>query len=364
MLLNVPAALGANLPSSPGEGIAAATGTAVDPHSLPGVWVRWDSGYYLSIAANGYSPHGQELIFFPAYPFFIRSLAFGLPSLMAWSGFLVSNLAFILAALLLWHQVRTDFNESIAWGTMITLSVFPTSLFFSAVYTESLFLLFSVLVYWFSARKRYVLAGLFVSAASLTRVNGFLLVVIPLVEILLNRPSRFWARVVVTGFVSGIGLGFYGLYLWVTQGSPVAFALVSTHWWRIAWPWQTVFDSLAVVVAGRGGFQDNWFMRVASAEDLLATLLFIVCTILAFFFVRRSLFAYSVAAMLLFLVSHGPHTFGLWSMSRYVLGLFSGFIVLGILLDRIQRLKWGVWVMGAILLFFLTGWFASGRWVA
>jgi hypothetical protein len=105
-------------------------------------------------------------------------------------------------------------------------------------------------------------------------------------------------------------------------------------------------------------------MRVTSAEDLLAALLFIGCTTLAFFLVRRSLFAYSVAAMLLFLISHGPYTLGLWSISRYVLGLFPGFIVLGILLDRVPELKWGAWAISLVILFFLTGWFASGRWVA
>lgn len=105
-------------------------------------------------------------------------------------------------------------------------------------------------------------------------------------------------------------------------------------------------------------------MSTTSAQDWLATLLFIGCTILAFFFVRRSLFVYSVAAMLLLLSAHGPYTFGLWSLSRYVLGLFPGFIVLGILFSRAQRLKWVVWALWSVLLFFLTGWFASGRWVA
>jgi Gpi18-like mannosyltransferase len=362
-LLNIPALVGANwFPLA--EGIAG-RGSLADPRTLPGVWARWDAGYYLGIAINGYSFHGEELAFFPAYPFLIRLFAVGQLSLVVWSGFLVSNLAFILAAILLWHQVRLDFSESIAWGTVITLSVFPTSFFFSAIYTESLFLLFSVLVYRFSARRQYALAGLFVSAASLTRINGLLLGLVPLIEILRNRPSRSSVQVVVAGFSSGAGLGLYGLYLWITQASPLAFVLAMSNWTRaIVWPWQTVFDSLAVAVCGYGGFRDNWFMRVTSAEDLLSALLFIGCTILAFFLVRRSLFAYSVATMLLFLISHGPYTLGLCSISRYVLGLFPGFIVLGILLDRVPRLKWGAWAIWLVILFFLTGWFASGRWVA
>ncbi len=363
-LLNIPALMGANWVHL-SEGIAG-SGVLSDPCSLPGVWARWDAGYYLSIASNGYSFHGEELAFFPAYPFLIRLFALGLPSLMLWSGFVVSNLAFILAALLLWQQVKLDFDESIAWGTVITLAVFPTSLFFSAIYTESVFLLFSVLVYWFSARQQYVLAGLFVSAASLTRVTGLLLFIIPLVEILCHRPPRLWGRVVATGFTSGVGMSLYGLYLWVTQGSPLAFILAQAEFGRakvLTWPWQTVYDSLAVVL-GYDRFQDNWFMRVVSAQDLLAALLFIACTTWAFFVVRKSLFVYSVAAILLLLASHGPFTLGLFSMSRYVLTLFPSFIVLGVLIERTSKLKWVIWTLLFVFLLFLTGWFASGRWVA
>lgn len=364
VLLNAPALVGANC--FPLAGRLAETEIMPDPHSLTGVWAHHDSEHYLKIALNGYSFQGEEVNFFPAYPFFIRLLALGHASLMAWSGLFISIFAFVLATLLLWYQVRVDFDESVAWNTVITLSVFPTSLFFSAIYTESLFLLFSVLVYWFSVRKQYVLAGLFVSAASLTRINGLLLVVIPMVEILLDRSSRFWGRGVVTGFISGVGLSLYGLYLWITQGSPVAFILTQRETMdrSIAWPWQTLSDSLAVIVSGYGGLRDNWFMRVVSLQDLLAISLFIGCTIWAFFLVRKSLAAYLFVGVLMLLASHGPHVLGVFAVSRYVLGLFPGFIVLGVLLGRAQRLKWVIWSASAVFLFFLTGWFATGRWVA
>ncbi len=365
VILNIPALVGANQPSL-AEGIVVSKEVNINPRSLPGVWARWDTGYYLKIATNGYSFQGDEVNFFPTYPFFIRLFALGFSCLMPWSGFLIANLAFILAALLLWYQVRLDFDGAVAWGTILSLGVFPTSLFFSAIYAESLFLLFSVLVYWFSVRKQYIAAGVFVAVASLTRITGLLLIVIPLTEILLNERPRVWRQIVATSFTSGMGLSFYGSYLWLSQGSPVAFVLTqqgSMKRW-IAWPWQTIFDSLAVIICGRGGFQANWFMRVVSVQDLLATLLFAGCTLMAFFLLRESLVVYSVVAMLALLVAHGPYTLGVYAMSRYVLGLFPGFIVLGILLSRMKRLKWGIWAVWTVILFFLTWWFANGRWVA
>ena len=99
------------------------------------------------------------------------------------------------------------------YTTLIMLNVHPTSFFFSAIYSESLFFLFSILVYWFSARKRYILAGLFVSAASLTRVNGFLLAAIPVIEDLSSEsrpPLRSWARAAGIIFTASLGLLLYG----------------------------------------------------------------------------------------------------------------------------------------------------------
>lgn len=180
-LLNVPAFLGANW-FLPGVGIVG-DAACPDSRSFPCLWASWDGDYYLRIARNGYSFHGVEVSFFPGYPSLTRLFALGDPSWLAWSGFLISNIAFIIAGLLLWHQVRLDFDKSTAWETIIVYTVFPTSVFFSAIYPESLFLLFSVLVYWLSARKQYILAGAIVSLAAVTRVNGLLLAFIPLVEI-------------------------------------------------------------------------------------------------------------------------------------------------------------------------------------
>lgn len=363
-LLQIPALLGANVLPLAGE--VGDGGFGADPRGLPGVWLRWDAGYYLGIARRGYSYHGEELGFFPAYPLLIRLFSAGVPALMPWAGFLIANVAFLLAAALLWDQVRLDLGAPAAWGTLVTLSVFPTALFFSAIYTESLFLLFSVLVYWCAARQRYLLAGACAAAASLTRINGLVLAIIPLVEIWLQRPPRRWPRLIGAGLLSGAGLGLYCAYLWATQGSPLAFIQAQQEFMKrsIAWPWRPVLDSLGVVVAGYGGFRDNWFMRVVSLQDLLAIGLFCACAALAFGRIRPSLAIYSAAALLLLLVSHGPYTLGVYAMSRYVLGIFPGFVVIALLLGRAPRLRWLIWALMAALLCGLTAWFASGRWVA
>ena len=363
-LVSIAAMAGANLLQLPADVQRGAFG--VDPRFVPGVWVRFDSGYYLGIAANGYSYQGQELAFFPLYPLLVRAVAIvGGPVLLVWAGFVVSNIAYLLGTLVLWRLLKNDHGTAIAWGTAVSLAVFPTSLFFSAVYTESLFFLLSVLVYVLSVRKRFAAAGIVVSLASLTRVTGLLLAIIPLVELVQDRRTRSVRRVCITGFLSSVGLAGYMWYLWVFHGSPFAFVAAQSYWKKtIVWPWQSVADSLGVVANGLGGFQTNWFMRVVSAEDLMAALLFLACTGVGLFVLRPSLSLYATAAIVLLLVDHGPYTFGLWSMSRYVLGLFPCFIVMAIVLSKARQLRLAAWGVSSVLMLFLAAWFGGGRWVA
>jgi hypothetical protein len=163
-----------------------------------------------------------------------------------------------------------------------------------------------------------------------------------------------------------VGLGGLCLYFWLTQNNPLAFlGAQESYWFRtVVWPWQTVLDAARVVVTGYGGFETNWFMRVVSAQDLSVTLVFIVGTVLAALWLRRSLVIYQVICLIFMLISHGPYTFGLWSMSRITIVLFPAFMAFGILLARWPRFKWAVWTVSFCLQLFLTAIFANGRWVA
>ncbi len=366
VLLNIPALIGARwFPGYSWSPFAQNLARLVcgAPRHFPCIWARWDAENYLVIAANGYSLL-ENVAFSPVYPLLIRALALDLPSLMAWSGVFVSNLAFVFACVVLWRQVKLDFNESIAWRTIVSLSLFPTAFFFSAIYTESLFILFSILVFVLSSRKQYLLAGLLISLASLTRPNGFLLIVIPLAEILLSRPPRSWLRFLGTALISGVGLGIYGYYLWITQGSPLAFQLAERQEFGISidWPWRVMWAALTGVISAlRTG---HGHLRYLPSFDLVCALLFIALTIFSFFFLKKSLVAYLSASVLAFLVVHTSNiqeTFA--GIPRYGLGFFPAFIVLAILLYRYPRLERVTWGISALGLFVLTVLFASGRYV-
>lgn len=141
-------------------------------------WVRWDSGWYGSIAEEGYIEPGairegvmRNTAFLPLYPLLMRALApvIGSPAL---AGLLISNLSFLIALVLLWALIEFKFDRAVATRTIVLVAFNPYSLFFSSVYTESLFLALVVGVFFFAERSEWVPASLLAGLAAATRVTG------------------------------------------------------------------------------------------------------------------------------------------------------------------------------------------------
>ena len=375
LALNVPALVGANaLPNSGGV----PPGLPYDFKSIPGVWARWDSGHYLTIVRQGYV-RDMERAFMPLFPLLMLGLGLGNPTLAIWSGAFISIAAFIAALAILWRQIRDDYGErgeAIATTTLIALNLFPTSFYFSALYTESLFLLLFALTYGFSRRQKFLLAACCVGLAALLRINGIVLGIIPVIELLQStnrtnlktqwRSPRLWFTLIGIGAISVIGVIALVIYFKITLDLPFAFIEQQRILMKRTpdWPWMSLLDQVRMVLFGYGGFETNKFMRVIGVLDLSALLLFIGLTVLSFRRVRFSLAAYCVASLVVILSSHGPGTMGVYAASRYMLQLFPCFVVMALLLLHRTWQRRLTWAGFGALLIFLTVWFASGRWVA
>jgi hypothetical protein len=164
---------------------------------------RWDSVWYLVIAHYGYRPDlaafgtSPRAAFYPLYPLGLRTLSdVGLPPVLA--GVMLSLGAFALAlygihrltALELGSARRVvgarsgagagGMSERPEAGETARLAVLlvafaPMGLFFSAVYTESLYLALSVGLFWCARHGRWALVGLLGAAAAATRNSGIVL---------------------------------------------------------------------------------------------------------------------------------------------------------------------------------------------
>ena len=211
----------------------------VDPMRL------WDGLWYRLIAVEGYpETHVWNDAFWPTFPMSMRGLSrlSGLQEDVA--GYLIANICFFVAMVLLYQLVRVDFDTPIARRTLWALALFPTSLFFTAVYTESMFLMLSVAAILCARIRKWWLAGLLGMLAALTRSHGIFLV-IPF-AVLWVKQNGFYLRAMIpkgiTVAMPLLGPVIFGAYLERTQGNWRNFIEVQGAWNRtFAWPWRT-FD--------------------------------------------------------------------------------------------------------------------------
>lgn len=149
-----------------------------DGRSFVNIHARWDSWFYIDIAENGYSCPPATLcnaVFFPLYPFLIK-LVGSLPGINYYlAGFLISSLALFGGVIAFYNLLLLKYPPQIAKRAIWFLLIFPTTFFFTAIYTESLFLFLSVLCFYFAFKNKWKAAGIFGLLASLTRVTGVLL---------------------------------------------------------------------------------------------------------------------------------------------------------------------------------------------
>ena len=108
---------------------------------------RWDTGWYLGVAIEGYAwapardTVQQNIAFFPVYPMLMRYGSLFLGRETMWTGVLISWLAFFAALVYLYRFTRDRWDDERAGVAIALLACYPFAFFFSTAYTESLFLL-------------------------------------------------------------------------------------------------------------------------------------------------------------------------------------------------------------------------------
>lgn len=135
--------------------------------------VRWDSIHYLGIAAQWYKP-AADTGFFPFYPLLIRVVGWVVSSDVI-AALLISAASFGIGLVLLHRITREELGERVADATVLLLAFAPLTLFFTAVYTESLFLALSVGTFYLARQGRFTWACVTAACASLTHVEGITL---------------------------------------------------------------------------------------------------------------------------------------------------------------------------------------------
>lgn len=325
-------------------------------------WARWDAGWFQGIAEEGYNNIAKNLegqkdtAFFPVYPLLIRALNKIIPNIYL-CGILISNAAFFAALIILYKIINIHYDEKTAKHSLILFSVYPFSLFFRAMYSESIFLLFVVAAFYMGEKKRWLPASLFAAAASATRIVGFLtiagLIVLYLEQCGFDRkkikPDIFWT------LLGTAGLGGYMFFLGIKFGDPLIFVKNQRlPGWNSGTPIETIEESISVLLSAK--LLTEQFYPLLK---LFYILLFLICLGLCAVSWKKLKPTYFTWALLMILMA----SFGWRSMGRYTSLLFPLFISFALMLKKEIWFKTVVY-LSIILLTFFTLLFTHAYWVA
>ena len=165
-----------------------------DPGELLRIWNRWDAPHYLDLVVFGYragdssdlvGPNGYRsiypddlalfIVFYPLFPW-LGALVNALVKDPLVSAFVVTTVASLFIAPLLYRLVRHDEEPAVAMRATWFLLIFPTAYFLHIGYTEALFMALVLGSFLAARTERWWLAGILGGLASLTRVNGLILI--------------------------------------------------------------------------------------------------------------------------------------------------------------------------------------------
>jgi Gpi18-like mannosyltransferase len=318
--------------------------------------IRWDSEWYATIVSQGYrysddpSVEGPT-VFYPLYPlvtYVIKSL-FGIDHFVAL--LLVANVAALAAALLMTKFVKDELGDETALLSLAFFCFFPSSLFLSAGYTESLYLVFGLLSFILMSREKFAPAAVMAGLSLGTRSVG--IVMIPVILWQMARENvlpwpRLLPKMALCGLLAASGLLVYMAYLGIEFGHPLAFVTVEAAWHD-------------------GTFLDRFVSAVTLANfrhaNLWATgwfLGFLALSIWSFWRLRFALSLYALGALAVPYLTLGITD----SMSRYVLVCFPAFMCMGILCKGRPWLVCAIIGIFAALLLETAAMFSQWYWVA
>lgn len=378
---------------------------------------RWDGAWYLVIARYGYRPDlgaftSSRAAFFPLYPLGVRALGtIGLPLVLGGVLLSIGALAVSLYGIhrltslelgafggRAWPRLASRVGGSsprdVARLAVLVTAFAPMTFFLSAVYSESLYLLLSIGLFYAARRGRFAFVGLLAALAGATRSAGIVLIVPALILYVYgprsDRPPDFpHARGIAPRYrlrrdllwlaLAPVGLGLFMGYLALAGGDALAPFHAQDVWRRsFAGPYVGVWDGLRAAFEGVrqliSGQQVHAYFPVGpkegatiAAQHNIELAAFLLAGIVATVGVLRTLpFAYGayVIAALALPLSYPVSTQPLMSLPRFLVVLFPLGIWFAAWLSAHPRAQVPALICSILLLAFFTAQFATWHWVA
>ncbi len=317
---------------------------------------RWDAGWYLGIASDGYrfnpesSPlRQQNIAFFPAYPMLMRFLSPLMGRQTLWAGVAVSLVAFFMALVYLLRLARLELrDEESAVASVAMLATYPFAVYFSAAYTESLFLLTLVAAVYHFRLQQWWRAAAWGIVAGLTRPNGCflsvplgLMAIQPLWQAGGWRPQlpptmgwRSLSAALLSAAAPGLGMLAFSAFIYSLTGDPFRWAAQNVAWGRN-------YRSLDHIITDRVAYVAYYgFYGYASTQTVDMFYMMAVLFVLASLWPVYRRFGLPYAVLLLINLLPPMAAGGLLSMGRVTSVLFPAFMWMGAAVPPRHRAAW------------------------
>jgi Gpi18-like mannosyltransferase len=321
-----------------------------------GQLVKWDAHWYTYIAQNGYDV--QSVVFFPAIIVCMKTLAyFGLNYVTA--GLLACNLFAFLSFQMMYLTFRLDFSEKVAQRALLAYSVMPTSFFINSIYTESLFLVFSLSCVYYARQSKWMMAGVYGALSALTRNLGVFLFFYLLYEYWQTKKSQAneVAPILPLFFPPIALLAYMGFNLYVAD-NPLAFLHSQQGWGRyFNSPLNSFSNNIALTLN-----TDPYIQPGASLDTFMVLLAVAGLSLLSFSTKFRSRQTYLLIGWLWLAIPLASTSawLPLYSASRFVLVIFPLYLFLAQLRDAWY---YSYLAVSSIMLCICAALFMNWHWV-
>ncbi|KAJ7980551.1 GPI mannosyltransferase 2 [Quillaja saponaria] len=227
--------------------------------------IVWDSVYFVRIAQCGYE-YEQTYAFLPLLPvcisFFSRTVfaplipLVGERAVLALSGYVINNVAFVFAALYFYRLsviILKDPNAALRASVLFCFN--PASIFYSSIYSESLYSLLSIGGLYHLASDRKNIAVLCLALSGCARSNGVLnagYLCFQMMHQAYDAALRKKHWIVTAGALRGVCIfapfiafqayGYYNICLghlsnemrpWCKTTVPVLYNFIQGHYWGV-----------------------------------------------------------------------------------------------------------------------------------
>ncbi len=334
---------------------------------------QWDPSWYLSIVHHGYQTSGARraaIAFFPLYPALVR-LVMVVVHKDVIAAFIVSAVTSVIGHVAFYRALksRPELADSAA-NSLILLAAWPTAIYFSLLYTESLYLMLTALFLYFLLQDRLSWAAVAAAFAALTRQPGFLCLA-PLGLWIVMDTARPWRQRIMRlgwGAVAASGYAIFLIINRVVYHDWFAFS----HELEVHWHKKVVSLTRSIPEAVRYLQHPTWrfgWPEIADQYLVLATPLLLIAW--AFFCRERFertrwvLFAWGLVQWFTIASSGSPVPGFSWlSSTRYLMLVLPIYVAIADLARNRKVIIYGLSAVSSVFALMLVERWITWKWAA